>query len=951
MRNPRRLSCQLVALVVGVLLLAPGLLQAAAWRSDITHRPRLLYRAEQRDVIRARLTRSPYSTLLSRVRSGSNPTPSYPGTFTALTERANAHIAKNCALLYDMEGDSAKAAKAAEILRNINTNVGSQPVQDLDNVQYLSDAVSSYCIAYDLLAGAGYVTDGGTEYQRLATLAANYYNYYWSTIFFAFQVDTRNKRLKAAAALGMCGLTCNQHNDASTWMNNAVGNLGAFLNDRLSGSDGGYAEGPWYLEYSGATTRPFLIALHRMLGDASGSYAMKECGSIGWPCSNRNVVVQDFLLNPKYRLLEEWPIRLRLPDGSRPDIDDANQHYPVNGMLAGGAWSDGPFLWDWLAGGRGLSSNWGADLSVEMLALLDDSTGSEPPSWPPTQFLPGAGQAVLRSGWGTDARYFLLLAENGAQRTEGGGHEHPDPLSFIFYAKGQRLLIDSGYGSYSQRTDVSEADNHNLILVDGNGPAAATVLSAAGEDSYLENTLDTDFLDYAEARTSYHGASIRRHALFADHQYVVLVDEVSAGSSKTYTSLFHGNGGGNTGGTFSLTGTGGTWSNGPAKVSVHTTTTRGLPTFTSSDDIHSWVYQRMDSHTVLRAAITASTVRYVSLLLPQAASQDTYTVTSLGLSTGKAGWKLEGGWFTDLVATQESTGTIAWGLPDNLNSLSTDAKLLHARFLPGSGWQSVLLKEATSAILGGEQVLTSASSVSLALKRSASGFSGYALSGGTITLEAAFPPLSASGATLGSVSEVGGRFRFQLTLTAKQSFEVLLSPDLPTATPTHTPSSTPTASATPSPSPNPSPTSTPSSSPSATATLSPTPSPTPSPSPSPSSSPTSTQTPSPTPTPTSAKPKLYLAGYLNTRLSAGVAGQLKLMAFSMDTNGEAALSTVQLHLGGVPSGLHLDGVGDGFFLLPYLRMNSPSPARYLLELRGSTADGTPTQLWPYLTVE
>ena len=79
-------------------------------------------------------------------------------------------------------------------------------------------------------------------------------------------------------------------------------------------------------------------------------------------------------------------------------------------------------------------------------------------------WLPYAGWAVMRSGWGSMDNY--LLFEAGPF---GTAHYHEDKLSFVIYAKGARLLTEGGiypYDTSQWRSYVLSARAHNVTHVD-----------------------------------------------------------------------------------------------------------------------------------------------------------------------------------------------------------------------------------------------------------------------------------------------------------------------------------------------------------------------------------------------------------------------------------------------------------------------------------------------------
>ncbi len=80
-------------------------------------------------------------------------------------------------------------------------------------------------------------------------------------------------------------------------------------------------------------------------------------------------------------------------------------------------------------------------------------------------WMPYAGWAILRSGWGPRDAY--LHFDAGPFST---GHSHEDKLSFVIHAKGSLLLTEGGVYAYDTsqwRRYVLSSYAHNLTLVDG----------------------------------------------------------------------------------------------------------------------------------------------------------------------------------------------------------------------------------------------------------------------------------------------------------------------------------------------------------------------------------------------------------------------------------------------------------------------------------------------------
>ncbi len=160
-----------------------------------------------------------------------------------------------------------------------------------------------------------------------------------------------------------------------------------------------------------------------------------------------------------------------------------------------------------------------------------------------------------------------------------------------------------------------------------------------------------------------------------------------------------------------------------------------------------------------------------------------------------------------------------------------------------------------------------------------------------------------------------------------QGFRVVVEYIPPTPTPTSTPSSTPT----------PSPTNTP------TVTNTPTITPTP--------EPTGTPTKTPTDTP-STPPKILMAGYMNSRITASGGGSLDLLAWVTDPDG-ADIARVQVYFNRVPTELELPVYDrdNGVFYLQDVPVGAGlPPIDYLLELKAEDFSGNKSGLWPYLNI-
>jgi hypothetical protein len=175
---------------------------------------------------------------------------------------------------------------------------------------------------------------------------------------------------------------------------------------------------------------------------------------------------------------------------------------------------------------------------------------------PLTRTFSDVGLVCARSSWTPAATFFVFKcgAPSGQKahalghalhRAHGwdvvkGGHAHPDENSFIFVRGQDYLAVDEGY---SQKKQSSQ---HNTVLVDGRGQYNEGVYNvSAGVDwaGKLEESFVTDVVIYArgEAASAYDPSlkltRFTRQALFINHRYVVLCDDLAAAEPRQFSWL------------------------------------------------------------------------------------------------------------------------------------------------------------------------------------------------------------------------------------------------------------------------------------------------------------------------------------------------------------------------------------------------------------------------------
>lgn len=438
--------------------------------TTLVGRPRLVALAEDRELVRARVAgttgsgeavaawQALHAGIVASCDGGAAvPTadPLDPGaTWSA------AAVARNCAFLAWLDEDPARAASAAGLLATLPTDAHalSDPADDV----HLATAIGLAAQAWDLLVAVDPAADGSAP----LALTRSTWDRYVVTEPLWLAAWRNNHNVKLAAAFGMAALAWSEEPEASTWAAYSQTEL-SFLVDELSAGDGGWGEGPYYQMYGAMQLLPYLRAWHRLLGDTGESFAVSCANHLG-DCDPAPIPVGDLWVDPRWTRAFAWNRDVRRPDGLRPAVDDGLPVGFPSGLLTE---LDPRFGRDWL---DQQLATWAGDARAELLAGFD---GAEAPITPSCVVRPESGFTTLDAG---DA-WALLLGEPDGVMAEGG-HEHADAGTITVYLAGREVALDPAYAGWTQRAATSAYEEHSGLLVDGEGPTAATLAWAQGAD-------------------------------------------------------------------------------------------------------------------------------------------------------------------------------------------------------------------------------------------------------------------------------------------------------------------------------------------------------------------------------------------------------------------------------------------------------------------------------------
>jgi hypothetical protein len=386
--------------------------------------------------------------------------------------------------------------------------------------------------------------------------------------------------MKPLGALGLCAMAVPDRADAASDFSEALASLEYLLNSYQGEAEGGYGEGWTYLVYGGQSFVPFLYAVHRTAPGAR--WRVRGEGTLvpDDPNAGRTIDILDLAQHPVTRGVFLGMLQATRPDGRTPPIDDANPGAMPGGLLS--AWfDDRRFLWNWEKPAVNYASPRSATASF---AAVDPAWTAQPPDWDLDLFLPEAGYSVLRTSWDPEQLYVHMVHEHGRMRTSGYSHEHADNLSLSVYAYGEPLIIDPGYIQWSEHFRVKYGHDHNLVLVDGEGPPYPAIdqiaQTAPTADAFLHEGETAGSFSTALASTRYEGALLARRVVRLHEQLVVVADALSddAGEPRTWTWQINGYAGGTVpASTFTADALGGTWERNTARVQVAVAPTVGTP--------------------------------------------------------------------------------------------------------------------------------------------------------------------------------------------------------------------------------------------------------------------------------------------------------------------------------------------------------------------------------------
>jgi len=659
----------------------PG--NARAWHPEIDDYPRLLGDAADWLAVKAAIQAGEPDAvrLFGRLESMAARAEIIrePGTHSFPDDQTNSYTAMAAAFAAFVLDDPTLAAKAAQIAAHLYFDYSLWSLDEWDYGTILGGmTLANHCLSYDLLVGFGLVD------AELAAAARAAVFQYAETLYHEYvtvpigKALMNNHLIKFTSGLGLVGMTFNDVPEAPVLVNLALSTAPWVLFDFQMPEGGGQGEGPNYLDYTMGTFLPFVAAYHRYARGVTLPYKVVCRVRLEFPCEPRLEWVADPLADPRLTGLLDWRMALTMPSGPAAPLDDSNLSCAASGPLAA-LCERGDYAWQY-RNSRDCRENT-SGLALLELAFLDQMPAPQLPEYD-SIMLPEAGQAVLRTGWEADDLFTVLNGEHGTARLAGLGHEQADAASFMIHAFGEYLLIDSGYIGYDERRHVCRAENHNLILVDDEGPSIGLFYLLADADAWLSDFIDRPLFQAARVQSVYRETEVERRLAMIGDAVFVTHDLVAGDRPHRYTWLLHTNAGGSTDGEFHLT-YGGAWIARPQAAMRLVLQSDAPLVFAQGEDEHGFGHGAIETHAVLRAETTATTARTLGLYLP--AADVTALPTVRDVSAGDLlVYLVEGEEVFDLVVAGDGNDYL-FDVPDVPVVLQSDAGLAWVRYDPLTG--------------------------------------------------------------------------------------------------------------------------------------------------------------------------------------------------------------------------------------------------------------------------
>lgn len=304
------------------------------------------------------------------------------------------------------------------------------------------------------------------------------------------------------------------------WRNSAMGLVGFLLGDKdliryaIDNPDTGFrsqmekgvtADGQWW--------------------EGAWGYHFYTMSAI-WPLTEaaRNCGIDLYV--PQYKAMHDAPLLFMMPNNCLPAFNDSGEVSLAGALpqyeLAYARYRD-PMCLELLSSSN-RTNDFALWFGVPELPLRQSSPRK-------SANYPRSGYAILTADAGQDTTW--LCVKYGPH---GGGHGHPDKLSFVLYAKGQVLCVDPGtcrYGLAIRSDWYTTTFAHNTLVIDEQSQKAADGRSIAfGSDKGIDYSV-------CDAGAICDGVRFTRTVALVGADLIVFIDQITSEAEHSYDIVYH----------------------------------------------------------------------------------------------------------------------------------------------------------------------------------------------------------------------------------------------------------------------------------------------------------------------------------------------------------------------------------------------------------------------------
>lgn len=452
------------------------------------------------------------------------------------SEKANLSVIRDAALLGRINNDSALKKLSLINFSNINETHWDKLLQENDIL--VQEDFINYVLTYDLLREE---IETNSKIYLTVQRILNYVALkeieickYWISYYPYGYANNHVTRAALAAGIAMLAID-SPNNKRDEIFNLSLNILDRFFNFQIS-NEGVLNEGTHYFTYLTEILSYF-------------AHFLKNLTSLN--------IFSDFPFSGRLKNLIEWSIKIRMPDGFLPCIDDSWQSrvvYPQKFISEFFPNNSSILNWTSLNVFSNSSINnepWNIEKSLYIplyLYTYKEKDEVSEPYFEPSQFFASDSEVVFRENWKKDSAYLFLVGKSLSSL-----HEHDDTGNIQIYAYNSPILLTGGYGpngwSSTNRDYYVSAKAHNVVEIDGKGPKGFY----NGGVGPIDFSTVSDFrtfskIDFANVAIShnvnFNNVSHNRFVYFIKKSnyapfYAIILDKLNSGSERTFSANFH----------------------------------------------------------------------------------------------------------------------------------------------------------------------------------------------------------------------------------------------------------------------------------------------------------------------------------------------------------------------------------------------------------------------------